>query len=770
MYASLKFDRRQRELSVECYEYPRSAKIQIQLLRHNRIIDTIWLKSDNKYSWKVDEANIAAGDYHVKASIEDADLSVETEWQYVPVLELVDSHVEPNDEVKASLEALADIPVPSAMSPHGVLAYVRWESAKGTDDHDSRLHDIAALAASVDSELFDVAWGPRLLRHDDVAECELDRTPAALTASMVISSSTPVGINAAEGAVGFGSGYVYQERNLKKGSSVVDALERNEHASSTCGSRLLSFCSGEFVACAVFPDGSVEFHSDYAGYGIWYEYHSNTLSIVASSFLLAVQIARLLGEDLNLNFDTIDADFTSLVQPFQQPLLDALEIQGFAIVRPDQVRLLDPKGGLGYSRSALGLDIDRPLSFTDARYNELLDAAAEEIKSNCAAILNDPDIREVRCDITGGLDSRVVLAGMLATADENLGKVSLFTARVDTNVSAEDERIASVISKECGVPFSRRGVTRVGPCSTTHLAQKQISSTYGSYWHRSHGHPLEPDPEVIYVGGAGLGNIARDYTTDAWGISQARVRSPAELTVALAQTVFKWRGHATMKPAPTRGVLDVASRWEDVPGSMSQKASHIFNFFRARLHGGGRINATMGSWSATPAITRSLYKLRLMVGTLMTGPRVQLELCNRLAPNLASIPYDKASYNRAFSALFGSMRDSMTTDGRELEESRTVSAASTRWIACDVCEQFSPSRDRKSSENELIDLALGAISEMSKDVQLSDILQVAERWARNELGVRYGVDHSYGRTFVNKVLHLYAMWRMCGGTIANNMD
>lgn len=75
MYASLKFDRRSRELSVECYEYPRAASIEYKLFRHNKIVDTVKVESGSKYTWNIDSASFAAGNYHVEASILDADLS-----------------------------------------------------------------------------------------------------------------------------------------------------------------------------------------------------------------------------------------------------------------------------------------------------------------------------------------------------------------------------------------------------------------------------------------------------------------------------------------------------------------------------------------------------------------------------------------------------------------------------------------------------------------------------------------------------------------------
>lgn len=762
MYATLAFDQIERKLRVRCFGAPVGATFEFTLHRHSKVIDTFTTAGKTQHAWNIDDQSPSMGDFYVSVKIPESGTLVETEWQFVPGLHDLKKQESTWAEDRDDPLRLGDVRPPVVAEPHGNLAYIQVLKEPEAGMHD-KLTKISEFGASIESILYSVQCGAEDLTRYSRQVQSANTLQGVEGRRYVLSSSDPITNAPAEGATAFGCGYAYHDRVLRKKSAVALSLTDVNVWQDAPSPRNVSRCTGEFVACVCYEDGTVEFHSDYAGTGAWYEYRSSSFRIIASSFLLAVRIAQLLGQELALNLDVIDADFTSLVQPFQQPLLDDLEIQGFSILRPDRVLALRSTGEAYLVPSQLGSDISAPCSFTTEKYEQLLDSAAHELMDNCTAILDDELIEEVRCDITGGLDSRVVLAAFLGSKSDNIFKLSLYTASAARGANAADEKIASFISQEMGVHFSSRGETHVGPCSTGHLASKQVGATFGTYWHRSHGHSLVPDPKMIYVGGAGLGNIARDYTTEAWGVSNLPVSAPEEMTVSLAQTIYKWRGRATMKAAPRSGVLDIARSWEDIPGSGSEKAGHIFNFFRARLHGGGKVSAALGAWTVSPGVTRSLYQLRLMVGSLLSGPRVQLELCRRLAPQLAAIPYDKEKYNRTYSSLFGKMRTMLQTDHEHLLKARIASEANTNWLDCRVCHPNAKAND-ETGRGGLVEMANRAISEMSVDPQLSDILFVAQRWADNQLGVRYGVDHSYGKTFVNKILHLHTMWKICGAS------
>ena len=57
-------------------------------------------------------------------------------------------------------------------------------------------------------------------------------------------------------------------------------------------------------------------------------------------------------------------------------------------------------------------------------------------------------------------------------------------------------------------------------------------------------------------------------------------------------------------------------------------------------------------------------------------------------------------------------------------------------------------------------VAIRARRELGRDPLLHDVLVTAYRFAVNDLGTTFGLNHSFSITFINKVLHLHTMWRM----------
>jgi hypothetical protein len=385
----------------------------------------------------------------------------------------------------------------------------------------------------------------------------------------------------------------------------------------------------------------------------------------------------------------------------------------------------------------------------------LLNDAVAEIVANCAAIANDSQIRTIRCDITSGLDSRIVLAAFLKGSPEAVAKIRLFTEASGQAPSPEDEDVALLVSAATGVLFSDAPDTVIGPCSAKHRAAKQVSATFGTYWHRGHGAPVEWDPTSVQVGGTGLDDVGRDYTTGSWKLVAKPAEAPEDISVNLAKQVFKWRGRASLKAAPRQGTAGIAAGWDVLPGDELEKGSQLFNFHRARFHGNGAIAAALGAQRMNPGPTRSLYRMRIMMGRIFTAPRVQLEILRRLNPELAAVPFGSAAYNAAYVSMFGDARTDVVPDRDQLVRARERRRDGRKWISCPDCGSGDA-----APFDELVNLVRVALHDLGNDPLLYEVMLPAYRFASEHLGTTYGMNHSYGRTFANKVLHLHAMWRM----------
>lgn len=756
MYATLSLDLERGRLTCEGVGFPAHVQVVYRLMRHGTVIDEVSLAGKSAYEWDLKALPSGGGDYHVAAVV--GDQTFASEWQFVPGIAVL-------EEYRAWLDTPQDVLTfslptpPRANKPFESIAVISTSHAwrANVEDWDSCvLKDYCRPFTMVnDSGRVEVAESPTT-----------DPGWLKPSTTVAVSSVPPLRLNTdGDSFWAFGSGFAFDQGRLLRGSEVARGLSPRfvgragtQNPADSTRAMFTSCKSGDFAAALWRPDGSVEFHSDYFGASAWFVYRGEGLRIVASTYLLAVEVARACGEELSLNLQTVDADFTSLTQPFQQPLLDDLELNNFSCLPPDSNLVVLAEGEDRVGKSQMGHDLTYPDRFTLARYEELLRSAEAELVDNCRALLEDPQIESIRCDITGGLDSRLVLAGFLANSDVIGDKVTLHTEAVANAPSAEDEEIATLIAAATGLAFSRRGETMIGPCSPSHVAQTQLAATFGTYWHRGHGHAVQWDSSVAFSSGAGLDDVARDYTTKGWKLTSSPVQAPEEVSIDLARQVFKWRGKATLKATPTSGIRELARAWDSLPGNQAEKASQLFNFHRARFHGGGAIPAALGAWRVTPGRSRSLYQLRLMAGSVVDGPQVQLELVHRLNPGLAAVPYGNTAYNLAYSAGYGEARTDLVGDHGDLRSARQARQANRQWASCAICDTHeSNSSDRRGASREI---ALQALHELGRDPLLRDLLVSSYRFATNDLGKTFGLDHSFSITFINKVLHLHAMWRM----------
>lgn len=717
-----------------------------RLFRHSTKVFQSDRTNQLSYIWNADRlAASGGGDFHVQVewrgdSPDDVRL-LTTEWQFIPSAAARNAYIKwVTDEMDGPspllpLEDISPAPIPY----HHIAVIVLKNVAHPVVQE--RLWKLAQQAKAMLS----------ISRSNGAAKLSFERVEPGhnfKTGDMIVfSTSRPVSMD--PGASGLGSGFAYHQGTLLRENEVIGSLDRLNPESSNRRARYSSKTCGDFHA-AVFTNSHVEFHSDFFGTSCWSHYEDEEIHIVGSSFLLAVRIAQALNRDLSLNLETIDLDFCSLTQVFQQPLSDDLELAGFSLLPPDEVLFLTPEGTVYKEPSQLGLDVARPLKFSAQAYEDHLLKATTEIKDNCRAIAQSSAYNTVVCDVSGGLDSRLVLAAFLANPD-SLDRLRLRTQPPDRAPSPKDEDIALLIAQVAGVPWDDSAVTVVGPCHRDHLISKLASASFGVYWLRGPSHSTLA-PDLVHVGGTQLGEICRDYVAKGWNLKHTDVRNPDDLVFSLAKQIFRWRGKATMKPTPAAGVEEIGRTWERLPGDEIDEGSQIFNFHRARFHGCGIVPAWFGEQRMNPGPSRSVFLLKMMTSRVFAPYQLQLDLIFRLNPTLARIPYGDEGYNQAFRDAYGIQTLDIQPDRSALDAARARSSVKRSQIPCPACA----TRDTESEIPEK-QRCLSVLHGLCQLPELQDILLPAYRWATAHLGSTYPLDHTYCRVFRNKVYHLAYM-------------
>jgi hypothetical protein len=146
----------------------------------------------------------------------------------------------------------------------------------------------------------------------------------------------------------------------------------------------------------------------------------------------------------------------------------------------------------------------RPLAdllYCSADLDELLERADDEIRSNVRAIATG-GFDDLSCDLTGGMDSRLVVAAILA---ERLGNAFSMVTRGDQ--SAPDAQVAAMIREKFGLRRSSGGVSKVG-------TQEPLSGLQHALW-RSQGMMELPfifaSPPAFMRLTGGLGELMRTF-------------------------------------------------------------------------------------------------------------------------------------------------------------------------------------------------------------------------------------------------------------------
>jgi len=737
------------ELHCQIIGVPQSDSISFvyRLLRHTIEVHRSEQTKKLCYAWSLDElAQKGGGHLHVEVDYfcdpsQDAQ-TLTTNWQFIAGEKLYQEYTA---WVKDTSVQPIDLPEFSKNStltpPFHHLAFIKIKAPLNQDqDVLQQLHDLAnankAKLLSVttneinDINIFEQSYYHKLLPSD---------------IGLIFTSTNPLQIE--KKIHGLGSGFAFYNNTLLREADVVHALKRT--VTSNLNNRDLALYSsetcGDFLSM-VFTTDHVEFHSDYFGTSSWYEYKNDNMHVVASSFLLAIQIAIALKCRLALNIETIDADLCSLTQPFQQHLLDKLQLLGFTVLSPNKILILLNTGGFLLQQSQLGLDIAQPPRFTIQNYHALLANAGNEIMNNCRAIIRHHEFEVVACDISGGLDSRLVLAAFLSIP-EYQEKLRLRTAPSSRAPSPNDEETALLVAKATNVPWDTSPRTVIGRCSHAHLTSNLVRACFGIYWLRNLSSTFSRG-NYVSVGGTQLDDIARDYVTKAWAITHEQVDNPEEIAISLVKQVFKWRGRATMKASPYTGVDTIAQAWGDLPGDESEKASQIFNYHRARVHGSGLIPAWFGEIRMNPGPTRSLFLLRLMSARILGQTHAQMNLLNILNPKLAKIPYGDKRYNEEFQHYFGQLSSNILPDRQSLADARATMALNQTTVPCAECNF-----DATQKIDE-VEMCMRVLHGLCQKPSLQALLLPVYNWAHEHLGSIYPVNHTYSIVFKNKIYQL----------------
>ena len=321
--------------------------------------------------------------------------------------------------------------------------------------------------------------------------------------------------------------------------------------------------------------------------------------------------------------------------------------------------------------SSFDIDYDHELEVGE--YHQLIDLGAQEVIANVEAILDSG--YEIVSDVTGGQDSRVLFAALVAAGrvkdvEFNTKQASAGAANM-VRTSSEgralvlanlDVDIATSLVGEYGGRFNDGG--RHGGAASAPLyrytdiiqnVERRRSQSFGQY-HFIDASVLRTSwvvsesPRIRMMGGGG--ELYRDYYQSFFGVAdQSGAFDEGAMRAALVKSRnpdIKWDG---VWPEVEARLFET---FEELPGSsIHHKIDNHYFYFRNRFHFGVTQSSPSAGINVNPILSPSLLKAaRMLPQAEKSTGRVLFDVTQALVERIAYHPYDKFTYSSLLASSY----------------------------------------------------------------------------------------------------------------------
>jgi len=207
---------------------------------------------------------------------------------------------------------------------------------------------------------------------------------------------------------------------------------------------------GEFEL-VTFYDDKIMLSNDFMGMCQWYYYKSdNKIFVAATSYHLLLLLLKNYGIEMRLNIKKVSAGMAFLDQSSQNSFTEEMDVENCFELPPDRKIVIDKTKGVSFENTTLYKAIHFPEPYNEASYENFLFQAKDDIIANVRAVLEHSRFENVICDLTGGLDSRMVVAAATNLPVSLTKKIKIYSNKVNI----ENYKIARSIVNACGLKWA----------------------------------------------------------------------------------------------------------------------------------------------------------------------------------------------------------------------------------------------------------------------------------------------------------------------------
>lgn len=436
--------------------------------------------------------------------------------------------------------------------------------------------------------------------------------------STIASSSLPGGGN------GIVSGYVMGPNGIVRGDSAQNlVLDRD------IGTR-----PGQFTYLRI-DDSGATVGSDAFGHGMLFLKECDGFAIASNRSHLISILLKEIGIPLCLDL-TATASLLISDNAFfsQQPSISSGLLSGTKTVSLDVEATLY-LGKVKYTRSPY---FEKMICSTD-QYADLLEEGLNDVISNCASVLNDEAFSRFLLDLSGGKDSRMVLAAVMKVPGWR-DKVLINSKDVPSN---NDLQVSCGLANLLGLKFNDEIGGGAEPLSVEDNIAIWRSYFHGSY-HRVGAAPwsnLGRRTENVTLSGGG-GELLRPFWSSAFNLT-----SQINDMYSILNEISRPGAISIPQELREQVLQQVSSELESLPGKTAiEKLDAHYFFFRNRTHFGMRAFSTYHEHlTVFPLLSKALVAAGWRCSEDERGNlAIPRDFLRKLHPVLASLPFEGGKY------------------------------------------------------------------------------------------------------------------------------
>jgi len=391
---------------------------------------------------------------------------------------------------------------------------------------------------------------------------------------------------------------------------------------------------GEFELLT-FNNNQLELSTDFFGMCQLYYYKSdNGIFVSSTSYHILLKILNIFKIKMKLNIKKVSAGM-AFFNPFSQSSFTSeMDVENCFELPPDK-KIKFNNMELVFENTSLYNEVHNPEEYSDVAYEKYINKGKDEIISNIKAIFEHPKFKYILCDLSGGVDSRMVIAGAMNLPSYLKEKIKITSSVNKIN----DFKIASGILNLFELHWSDLPKTMsYNDIGIQDGKLKQVPQSYnlGTYYSSNYMPNSSFLENTIQLTG-GCGEIISRNTCSMFDFSLDDEKFlDSILLYQQGDIKSDTKAGNYLKEYLRKNILNMQIKGKD------NKTDIFYLYFRNRHHFKTKYK-NIPAW--TPLQSKTAFHCKRMYFQKHVDGKIQYDLMTLLNPILANFPYENFENN-----------------------------------------------------------------------------------------------------------------------------